>query len=183
MGQSSSLTVVDLKLTKVLLVLVVIEFETGITATLNPLQGDVATAVDFALQLGVLRADLVDGVSGGHIALLPPLCHALLFFVQLADILDGTLQNGTLVFVAVRDKLSDLVDALVDGLATTTLNYETLERIRRQRSKCKCAISYPPCDCFYELYATRVSQRSAFGSCSEPPGQHKLQPQSSVGRG
>lgn len=172
---------VDLKLTEFLLVVVVVEFKACVAATLNPLQRDVTTAVDLGLQLGVLRTDLVDGMGGGHVALLPPLGHALLFLVQLADVLDGTLQNGALVLVTVRDKLSDLVDALVDGLATTTFHWQTSER--RHRHGGLNVRSYLPCGCSFGSDATRASRLSASGSYSAPLGQRKPQPQLSCGHG
>jgi hypothetical protein len=41
----------------------------------------------------------------------------------LADVLDGTLQNGTLVLVAVRHKTGNLVDPFIDCLTASALNW------------------------------------------------------------
>jgi hypothetical protein len=52
-----------------------------------------------------------------------PLLNVLrLVFLQLCDERNSALQNGSLVLLAARDDLRQLVDALVDGLAATSLN-------------------------------------------------------------
>lgn len=54
--------------------------------------------------------------------LLEPVVDGLLLFLELADILDGTLQDRTLILVAVWHKARDLVDAFVDGFTATSFN-------------------------------------------------------------
>ena len=47
----------------------------------------------------------------------------LLVLLQLCDELDGALEDGSLVLLAARDDLGEFIDAFVDSLATSTLNY------------------------------------------------------------
>jgi hypothetical protein len=54
--------------------------------------------------------------------LLKPLIDVLLLFLELANIFDGALQNGTLVLVAVWYETGNLVDSLVDSFTSSPLN-------------------------------------------------------------
>ena len=47
----------------------------------------------------------------------------LLVLLQLCDELDGALEDRSLVLLAARDNLGEFIDAFVDSLATSTLNY------------------------------------------------------------
>lgn len=123
---------INLKLAKILLVFLIIgEFEASIPATLDPLQRDVATAIDLSLQLRILSTDLIDRMAGRHVVLIPSFIHGFFLLMKLADILDRTLQNGPLVLIAVGDKLRDLVDALIDSFTPTTFNWKLVSNYAR----------------------------------------------------
>lgn len=96
--------------------------KTGIAAALKPLLCDTATAIDLRLELGVLGVDVGDGVVQGHVVLFEAACHCLFLVVQMSNVLDGALQDGSLVLVAVGHETSKLVDALVDRLTAAALN-------------------------------------------------------------
>lgn len=74
------------------------------------------------LQLLVRSADLIDGMVSRETVLLKPLIDVLLLFLELANIFDGALQNGTLVLVAVWYETGNLVDSLVDSFTSSPLN-------------------------------------------------------------
>lgn len=63
-------------------------------------------------------------MAGSQIVLFELMVDGLLFFLELADVLDGTLQDCALVLVAVWYKAGDLVDAFVDGFTAASLNCE-----------------------------------------------------------
>lgn len=102
--------------------LVVVELQASIATALKPLRCDIAATVDFHFQFRILRADLIDGMAGGHVVLFPTFAHGFLFIMQLANVLDGTLQDGTLVLITIRHQARDLIDALVDRLTTSAFH-------------------------------------------------------------
>ena len=119
---SLDLDLVNLNLAEILFVLVIVELQTSFAAALDPLESNVTTAIDFALEFGILGANLSNSVVGSHVDGLTTGGHGLVVGLELPDVLDGALQDGTLCFLASRNHLGNLVDALVDGLATATLN-------------------------------------------------------------
>jgi hypothetical protein len=116
-------------LTQVLVIVIVVKVKTSIPSTLNPFESDVTPAVDLCLEFGILGADLVDGMIRGQVCLFPSSVHLLLILVKLDYILDGPLQDSTLVLVAVWNQLSNLVDSLVNGLTAAAFNCNTLEQV------------------------------------------------------
>lgn len=146
------LALIDFKRLEFLRFLIVIKLQAGIAAALQPLGGDVTTAVHFNLQFRILRADLIDGMTGGHIVLLPSLAHGLLLVVQLADVLDGTLQDGPLVLVTIGDETRDLINALVDGLATSAFHCKTVKLADSQASKWLDGITVPSLWLFLRIW-------------------------------
>jgi hypothetical protein len=79
-------------------------------------------ALAFRLQLVIACAQLGDGLFREELLECPLLNVLRLVFLQLCDERNGALQDGSLVLLAARDNLRQLVDALVDGLAATPLN-------------------------------------------------------------
>jgi hypothetical protein len=53
----------------------------------------------------------------------------------LSDELDGTLEDRALILLTARHNLGQLVDALVDGLTSTSLNYVVLVGISRNEKQ------------------------------------------------
>lgn len=120
--ESDLAALLELKRLQLLRFVVVVKVEAGIAAALEPFRRDAATTVDLGLQLRVLRGDFADCMGCRHIALFPALRHALLLVLQMQDKLDRPLQDSTLVFIAVWDKARELIDALVDCLASAALD-------------------------------------------------------------
>lgn len=79
-------------------------------------------ALTLLLQLVIRLTKLSDSLLSKQLLKGPLLDVLRLIFLQLLDEGNGTLQNGALVFLAPRDNLSELVNALVNCLATATLN-------------------------------------------------------------
>ena len=72
---------VDGKLGQALFIIIVVEAETSITTTLDPFGSNVAAEVDFILELGVLSADLGNGLVCGHVGSVEPSGHFLGIFL------------------------------------------------------------------------------------------------------
>lgn len=89
---------------------------------MEPLCGDGIAPADLLLQLLVGCTDLVDGMISRETVLFEPLIDVLLLLLKLANVLDGALQDRTLVLVAIGYEASNLVDSLVDGFTSSSLN-------------------------------------------------------------
>jgi hypothetical protein len=109
-----------------LCLLVVIELEAGVAAALEPLKSDVVASADLGFQLLVGCANLADGVIGCQTVLFESLVDVFLLFLKLTDILDGPLEYGALVLVAIWHKAGDLVDAFINGLTTSTFHWRSV---------------------------------------------------------
>jgi hypothetical protein len=75
------------------------------------------------LELIAASAQLSDSLLREELLQGPFFDILLLILLQLCDELNGALEDGSLVLLAARDNLGEFVDAFVDSLATSTLNY------------------------------------------------------------
>ena len=80
--------------------------------------------IHLGLELGICLANVINGVTGRHVVLFPPLTQALLVFIQLNDVLDRAGQNRALVLVTVGDNARNFIDSLIDCLTTTAFNWK-----------------------------------------------------------
>lgn len=85
----------------------------------------VPRSLAFGLELVAASAKFGNGLLCEKLLEGPFLDVLLLVLLQLCDELDSTLQNGAFVLLAARYDLCELVNALVDGLAATTLDYRS----------------------------------------------------------
>lgn len=75
------------------------------------------------LQLIIARAELCNSLLSKKFLQSPLLDILVLVLLELSDELHGALEDGTLVLLAAWDDLGELVDAFVDGFASSALNY------------------------------------------------------------
>lgn len=80
-------------------------------------------ALTLRLQLIITRAQLCDSLLSEQLLQRPLLDVLILVLLELGDELDGALEDRALVLLAAGDNLGELVDAFVDGLASSALDY------------------------------------------------------------
>ena len=64
----------------------------------------------------------------------------ILVLLELGDELDGALEDRTLVLLAAWDDLGELIDALVDGLASSALNFSSCQYCMKGLFKSKLTL-------------------------------------------
>lgn len=78
--------------------------------------------VAFFLELVIGRAELCNRLFGEKLLQRPLLDGLLFVLLELGDVSNGVLQNRPLIFLASGNDLSQLIDALIDGFTTSTLD-------------------------------------------------------------
>lgn len=87
------------------------------------------------LEFVTARAELGDGLLSEQLLECPFLNILLLVLLKLSDELDGTLEDRALILLTARHNLGQLVDALVDGLTSTSFDYVVLVGISRNEKQ------------------------------------------------
>jgi hypothetical protein len=115
------------------LLLVLRQLQPGVLRHLLPRVQLPVEALALLLELVVRLAELGDGLLREQLLQRPLLDVLRLVLLELRDERDSPLEDRALVLLATRDDLGELVDPLVDGLTTPTLDWRRV-RLRKHRT-------------------------------------------------
>ena len=105
-----------------LVLIILLRVQSSTLTSLLPRLNLAPRTLALRLQLIIASAELCNSLLGKKLLKRPLLDVLVLVLFQLSDELDGALEDGTLVLLAAWDDLGELVDAFVDGFASSALN-------------------------------------------------------------